>query len=69
MKKKTKYEKPTVVPLADTAGGTGCAAGELASPGQDAAETATPCKVGNTTEHCFMGDAAFRNCSSGTTKL
>ena len=69
MNKKTKYEKPTVVPLADTAGGAGCAAGESAGSCQAVAETATPCKVGNTTEHCFMGDAAFRNCSSGTTKL
>jgi len=70
MRKKTKYEKPAVVPLGDAGGGAACADGAFdATCPSGGAVSGAPCKVGSTTANCFMGDAASRGCASGTTKL
>ena len=65
-KKKTKYEKPTVVPLGETAGGTACTDGVLGlSPRQ---ASGAPCDCGSSTEDCLVGDAASTVCATGNSR-
>jgi len=66
-KKKTKYEKPAVVPLGDTAGGAACADGAngVSCP-SGGGKHGAPCDCGSSTDHCFVGDAASQGCATGT---
>jgi len=66
-KKKTKYEKPAVVPLGDAAGGAACTEGALVTgcPSGGGASGA-PCDTGSTTDNCFVGYTAASGCATGT---
>jgi len=64
-KKKTKYEKPTVVPLGETAGGAACTDGANGLE-PSSGKTGAPCDCGSSTQHCFVGDLAAQGCATGT---
>jgi len=68
-KKKTKYEKPAVVPLGETAGGAACAEGALAANcPSGGGVSGAPCDCGSSTETCFVGDTASGVCANGNTR-
>jgi len=67
-KKSTKYEKPAVVPLGDTAGGTACTDGALAAGCPSGGVSGAPCDCGSSTENCLVGDAATAVCANGNTR-